>query len=719
MSVERWQQIKSIVALAVEAPGSERTELLHSACGTDSELRLEVESLLAAADAASSLPEARAAIASAAGALVAEQDSTLRSLLESVLAHQYEFIRSLGRGGMGCVYLARERSLERFVAIKVLRPDLALAEGHRERFRREARAVARLSHPGILGLHSFGEIDNLWYFVMTYVRGETLGERIRREGFLPWAEAHRIFTEMADALECAHRNGVVHRDIKPANILLDSESGRAILADFGISKMPGAAESLTATGAVVGTPAYMSPEQVTGASDVDERSDIYSLGAVAYVMLTGREPFRSETAAATLYRRLVEDAVPVDALVPSIPADLSSVVRKCMARDRGERWANARSLKEALDSIVAVDRLPDAARDLPSFGPYAFLWAAGWAGFALLTDRSASERALLILVALIVPVGLLLHLWNGAARGMRLIELAQVASWPPEWWGMWWPRALRRPSDLWDRLPWIAKAVRFLFIASCPVLVLLILMRRRISPTVGESLVEGAEWAIFIVDSLVVASGFVWARRKGLAFDQSLRLLLGPTLISSGWNEPALARLLAPASGKVRAPDGDAPSDYLRAIREVLPFLPTGGGDSGLRTVAAAEAVLKAIDQRDRELASISRDAGPGEVSRLASQLDALDSGANADTSERGELRQLVRHQLDLVRRMQSRREVVLRERAHLVDQLRALWTLVRAAGDSQPGDSGVVERLQALCAEIRVEVGAGAGTSAVAHGPS
>ncbi|HVF39889.1 MAG TPA: serine/threonine-protein kinase, partial [Gemmatimonadaceae bacterium] len=209
MTPEQWQRVKGVVANALETPPSEREKLVQAECGGDAELCAEVQSLLSAAEAADSLPEARSAMASAGAALAADQDATLRSLLESVLSHQYEFIRPLGRGGMGSVYLARERALERFVAIKVLRPDLAMAEGHRERFRREARTVARLSHPGILGLHSFGEIDNLWYFVMTYVRGETLAERIRREGALPWAEAHGILSEMADALDCAHRNGVV------------------------------------------------------------------------------------------------------------------------------------------------------------------------------------------------------------------------------------------------------------------------------------------------------------------------------------------------------------------------------------------------------------------------------------------------------------------------------------------------------------------------------
>ena len=703
MSPERWHQVKSIVAVAMEASGTRRAELILSSCGDDTELRQEVESLIAASDAAESLPEARAAIARATGAIVREQDAALRDALERALGQQYEIMRALGRGGMGCVYLARERSLERFVAIKVLRPDLADTEGHRERFRREARIAARLAHPAILGLHTFGEIDNLWYFVMTYVRGETLAQKIEREGRLSWPQALRIFEQMADALDCAHRNGVVHRDIKPANILLDSESGNAVLADFGISKMSGAGDSLTATGALLGTPDYMSPEQVTGAPDVDERSDIYSLGAVAYLMLTGQPPFLNDSIGAAVYRRLIENPVPPNQILPAIPPDLSAIVEKCMARDRAERWSTARSLKGALESIIAADRLPETVRDLPSFGPYAFLWAIGWSAFALLTNRSPGERALLLLVALVVPVGLVLHLWNGPARGMRFTELVRVAAWPPEWWGMWWPRSLRRPSDLWDRLPRIAKAVRVLLLALCPALLLLVLLRGRLAAY--DSWVGRAEWAIFIGGSIAVAIAFVWARRHGLAPDQSARVLLGSTLASSGWDEPAVMRLLSSASGKVRAPSGDSPSDYLRAIREVLPLVERTDEKAAAQTAAVADRALKAIAQRDRELASISRDAGPDEASRLGAQLDALGPADTDQADDRAELRELVKHQLALVRRMQARREVILGERAHLVDLLRTLWTLTRAAGDRGSDDTGTVERLREVCAQIRVEL--------------
>ena len=708
MNPERWHRVKSIVADAMEVSGTRRTDLLHTSCGDDAELRAEVESLLLAADAAQSLPQARAAIASATEAIARESDSALRTALERALGQQYEILRPLGRGGMGCVYLARERSLERFVAIKVLRPDLAETQGHRERFRREARIAARLSHPAILGLHSFGEVENLWYFVMTYVRGETLAQKIEREGMMPWSQGLRIFEQMADALDCAHRNGVVHRDIKPANILIDGDTGQAILADFGISKMSGSGESLTATGALLGTPDYMSPEQVTGATDVDERSDIYSLGAVAYLMFTGRAPFLNDSIGASMYRRLVEDPAAPDTLAPDIPPDLSSVIVKCLARDRTNRWPTARSLKSALDSIVEADRLPQTVRDLPSFGPYAVLWATGWTALALLTERSLSGRALLLLVALIVPIGLVMHLWNGPASGMRFSELARVALWPPEWWGMWWPRALRRPSDVWDRLPAIAKGIRVLLLALCPALLLLILFPRQSGW--WDSWVAIGEWAIFVGGSLAVAAALMWARRKGLSNEQSARLILGPTLASSTWDEPAVLRLLAPASGKVRPPDGDAPSDYLRAIREMLPFLERTDGSAAAQTVRAADEALRAIDQLDRELASISRDAGPDEADRLASQLDVLEQGASGHADDRAELRELVKHQLALVRRLQARREVLQGERGHLLDLLRTLWTLVRAEADTSSRDQESLERLIAMCAEIREELAPTAG---------
>jgi serine/threonine protein kinase len=261
---ERWGQIKGVVADAMELPVGERAAYLDRVCAHDPALRAEVESLLESAEGGDSLPGARAAVATAAASALgmrggAPLDVEVQSILDGALGQQYEMLRLLGHGGMGTVYLARDRALERFVAIKVLRPDVAALHGGRERFRREARIVAQLSHPGILSLYTFGEVHGLWYFVTEYVRGVSLAERLRVEGRLDSDEAQRILAETAEALACAHQHGIVHRDIKPANILLDEESGRAVLADFGIAKLEGSADELTKTGAIIGTPSYMSP----------------------------------------------------------------------------------------------------------------------------------------------------------------------------------------------------------------------------------------------------------------------------------------------------------------------------------------------------------------------------------------------------------------------------------------------------------------------------
>jgi len=209
-TAERWARAKALFAEASMRPADERDAFVHRACAQDIALRDEVLSLLRAAEGTDSLPIARASIAAAARAVdvprvigahtgFTDRDASLRAALETALGHQYEIVRPLGHGGMGTVYLARERALERFVAIKVLRPELADAQQGRERFRREARVAAQLSHPGILPLHTFGEVGGVWYFVMGYVRGATLAERLRVERRLPRADAQRILAELVDA----------------------------------------------------------------------------------------------------------------------------------------------------------------------------------------------------------------------------------------------------------------------------------------------------------------------------------------------------------------------------------------------------------------------------------------------------------------------------------------------------------------------------------------
>jgi serine/threonine protein kinase len=719
VTTDRWAEVKALVGAAIDTPRSERAAFLDRACAHDTAMRREVESLLAAVDEGDSVPGARAAIAAEAAALVGPDETALRGILERSLHHQYEILRPLGRGATGAVFLARERALDRFVAIKVLRPDLAADAETRERFRREARVAAQLSHPSILPLYAFGEVGDprsgsgLWYLVMGYVRGTSLAERLRLEGRLPCAEAHRILTELADALECAHRHGVVHRDIKPANILLDDESGRAMLADFGISKIQGTADHLTITGEVIGTPAYMSPEQALGEREVDERSDIYSLGAVGYTMLAGREPFADVPRGELLYWRLRNDPPALRTVAPSVPEDLAAVVMRCLARDRVLRWTSARELKDALGRAMgwSAATLPEALRDLPSFGPYAFLWAVAWTSLAVLTRQPAAERALLLLVALLVPVGLVLHVWNVGRHGLTPIELTRVICWPPEWWGMWWPRGLRRPGDLWGRLPRPARLARLALSTFLVVLPAMILTRQWLAaegwlPAVDASpgWFAAAEGAFVLGAAAVTVGTLLWALRRGLSVSDAARVLFGATAPSPAWSAPHVARLLTPGALGVRPPDRDAPADHRRAIDDLVPLLPREVADVGAEATRVARRLVNAIEECDRLLASLGRDASAAELDRLSRQLTALDDASPGEDDERHELRELVRHQLAVVRRMRGRHELVSEHRGRLFDLLRGLWTqlsLVRDAAAGSASTQQLAARVRALCAEI------------------
>src|SRR5881227_369957 len=221
--------------------------------------------------------------------------------VQAALAGRYTIERELGRGGMATVYLAQDRKHHRQVAIKVLKPELAAALGP-ERFLREIDTAARLNHPHILPLHDSGQAGGFLYYVMHYIEGESLRDRLEREGPLPLEDALRITRDVTSALSYAHSHDVVHRDIKPENILLSG--GEAVVADFGIARALTAAggDNLTTIGLAVGTPTYMSPEQAAGVAQLDGRSDIYSLGCVLYEMLAGEPPFTGPTAQAIIAR---------------------------------------------------------------------------------------------------------------------------------------------------------------------------------------------------------------------------------------------------------------------------------------------------------------------------------------------------------------------------------------------------------------------------------
>ncbi len=292
---------------------------------------------------------------------ISQSDAELRSHVVRVLESQYEVEREIGRGGMGIVYKGRDKRLKRPVAIKLLPPELAFRSEIRSRFLREAEMAAQLSHPHIVPIYSVDEREGLVYFVMALVEGENLGTRIARQGPLPPDEVRRVLIEVGDALAYAHSQNTVHRDIKPDNILIDAATGRTMVTDFGIARAvsEGGEAKLTATGIAIGTPAFMSPEQSAGDRDIDGRTDLYSLGIVAYQMLCGDLPFNATSTPALLVKHLSEKPVPIDQRA-RVPGDLARAVMLCLEKNPDDRFPNAKEFVRALET-GQVPNLPAVA----------------------------------------------------------------------------------------------------------------------------------------------------------------------------------------------------------------------------------------------------------------------------------------------------------------------------------------------------------------------
>ncbi|HEX7024960.1 MAG TPA: serine/threonine-protein kinase, partial [Gemmatimonadales bacterium] len=282
--------------------------------------------------------------------------------LTTALSDRYRIERELGQGGMATVYLAQDLKHDRKVAIKVLRPELAAVIGA-ERFLSEIKTTANLQHPHILGLIDSGEVNGTAYYVMPYVEGESLRDRLDREKQLPVANAVSIATEVAAALDYAHRHGVIHRDLKPENILL--QDGVAMLTDFGIALAVEEAggHRLTETGLSLGTPRYMSPEQATGEREIDRRTDIYSLGAVLYELLSGDPPHTGSTVQAVIAKLVTEQPTRLRLVRNTVPAGIETAVAKALAKLPGDRFRTAAEFGTALQTgLHAAESRPAPSR---------------------------------------------------------------------------------------------------------------------------------------------------------------------------------------------------------------------------------------------------------------------------------------------------------------------------------------------------------------------
>jgi eukaryotic-like serine/threonine-protein kinase len=353
----------------------------------------------------------------------------------------FELLGEIGRGGMGVIWKARQKGLDRIVAIKMILANHLASREQVERFVAEAKIMARLHHPHIVRIHETGQVAGQHYFVMEYIAGQSLANRIQSAGTLPAEKAAGFVSTVARAVEHLHAQGIVHRDLKPSNILLD-ENDQPYVTDFGLVKMLGAGSQATTSGAILGTPAYMAPEQAAGrAAEVGPLSDVYSLGAILYDLLIGRPPFQGETPLDTLLQVMEGEPTRPRWLIPEIPARLEMIVLKCLEKNPADRYTSAAALADDLERFVNGEEVEARAAGI-------------WPKLRRWTRREpalAVRLCALVILTLIVhfnyvffkPVTLLLHvevvglmaLWMAAsAVCQRLLRRPAWGGWVPTLW---------------------------------------------------------------------------------------------------------------------------------------------------------------------------------------------------------------------------------------------------------------------------------------------
>ena len=277
--------------------------------------------------------------------------TSFKARLRHVLGDEFQLLSLLGEGGFARVYKARDRRLDRIVAIKVIRPEVIGTELFTESFRNEGIALAKLRHPGIVPIYDIRERGGLIYYIMPFVQGVTLEGRLNQARMPPY-ESRRILSELTDALAAAHRVKMVHMDIKPENVFLEGDLQKVLLVDFGIAMALTETVPESSSGPIVGTPAYMSPEQAQGLPEIDHRSDIYSLGVLGYRMLMGRPPFGGRNPNAVLKKHIEEAPVPIRKINPTIPKDFADAIMRCLEKDPWDRFSTMKELRGALESVT-------------------------------------------------------------------------------------------------------------------------------------------------------------------------------------------------------------------------------------------------------------------------------------------------------------------------------------------------------------------------------
>jgi hypothetical protein len=625
-----------------------------------------------------------------------DRSESVRTELEKALGERYENLHFHAEGGMGMVFCARDRALERLVAIKVLTPGVALTGQARARFRREALLAADLSHPSIVPVFDFDEKRELPYIIMGFVRGESLGRQLRHEGRIAPEVTRRILLDLADALDHAHRRGTIHRDLKPENVLIAAGTRRAMLTDFGIAKALSDGKHLTQPGVAIGTPEYMSPEQAAGARDLDHRSDLYSLGALGYTMLTGRPPHQGDGAADVMTKHLTEEPIPVRELAPETPQDLAAAISRCLEKNRERRWPDARALYRALAREAGEDEpVAEELRAITGFG--AFMMAVLLLLAAVIfTSTDLATVGATSVAAAAVGAGFLMYVHGIAANRYELREVLRVSMWPPKWWGLWWPRALRRHGDLWECLPTSARLTRVLLTTIFSVILVWIVARSSLSASTRER-ADWAVWALLGLGVFVVATGLLRWNRIGFALNDASRLLFGPTVGTSFWSQPHISAVLVtrPDAGPACATDlPETVRAMLHAIEDAAARLGGRDREDGSNAADAAREVVNAIEHLDGEIESIARDANPEDLARLERRL--IEMGETQPDARRHleEYARIMRGQADLV-------EVKRLARDEAADTLRAIWTVLERLRDSSgrgtPQDGQLLEQLRAL----------------------